>query len=233
MAAVIAHEVKNPLAGIRGAVQVIGSRLPQASKEFSVIGEVVARIDALNDLVHELLLFARPPKPRPAPLDVSLLVAVTVSLLANDPALSSIRVEVEGSAPPIAGDAEMLKIVFMNLLINGAQAMGGTGTLRVSVLPSAPACRIDFVDAGSGISPEIREKIFTPFLTTKARGSGLGLSISKRFIEAHHGTIEINCPADGGTIVTVWLPLARTSADGFMGGRTVLGPAEERDEELT
>jgi signal transduction histidine kinase len=148
-----------------------------------------------------------------------------VGLLANDPALSRIRVEVDGSAPPIVGDAELLKIVFMNLLINGAQAMGGTGTLRVAVLPSKSACRIDFMDTGSGISPEIREKIFTPFLTTKARGSGLGLSISKRFIEAHQGTIEVHCPAEGGTIVTVRLPLSGASAERLRGGGATLEPA--------
>jgi two-component system sensor kinase FixL len=207
MAAVIAHEVRNPLAGIRGAVQVIGSRLPPASKEVAVIGEVVARIDALNGLVQDLLLFARPPKPRPAPINVSLLIAVTVDLLTSDPALSGVRVEVEGSAPPIAADAEMLKIVFMNLMINGAQAMGGKGRIRVSVLASDSTCHIDFIDAGPGIAPEIRERIFTPFVTTKARGTGLGLATSKRFVEAHHGTIHIDCPAGGGTTVTVRLPL--------------------------
>jgi two-component system sensor kinase FixL len=207
MAAVIAHEVKNPLAGIRGAVQVIGSRLPQASSEVAVVGEIVARIDALNRLVQELLLFARPPQPKPVPLDVGSLIATTVHLLASDPAQRGVRVEIEGGAPPIVGDAEMLKIVFLNLLINGAQAMAGQGCLRVSIQSSDVACRIEFIDAGPGIAPELRDKVFAPFFTTKARGSGLGLPTSRRFIEAHEGTLEIDCPTDGGTTVTVHLPL--------------------------
>jgi two-component system sensor kinase FixL len=214
MAAVIAHEVKNPLAGIRGAVQVIGSRLPDASKDGDVVREVIARIDALNGLVQDLLMFARPPKPRPSPLDVSLLIAVTGDLLTNDPLLRNIRVDIQGAAPPVLGDAEILKIVFMNLLLNGAQAMGGHGTLRVAVATQDQMCRIDFADAGPGIPSDIREKLFTPFLTTKARGSGLGLVTSRRFIEAHHGSLVVDCPAGGGTIATVTLPLAQAASSG-------------------
>ncbi len=208
MAAVIAHEVKNPLAGIRGAVQVIGTRLPDASRDGEVVGEVIARIDALNGLVQDLLMFARPPKPRPSPFDVSLLLAVTANLLANDPTVAQIRVDVQGMSPPVLGDAEMVKIVFLNLLINGAQAMGGRGTLHVTSASGEGRCRIDFADAGPGIAPEIRDKLFTPFVTTKARGSGLGLVTSRRFIEAHGGSLVVDCPAGGGTVATVTLPLA-------------------------
>src|SRR5204863_216929 len=103
MAAVIAHEVKNPLAGIRGAIQVIGGRLPAGSRDAAVTKEIVARIDGLNDLMKDLLLFARPPQPHPAPLSVADLVISTANLLAEDPALSRVRVDIEGSAPPIMG----------------------------------------------------------------------------------------------------------------------------------
>ena len=88
MAALIAHEVKNPLAGIRGAVQVIGGRLPPESRDAAVAKEIVARIDGLNDLVKDLLLFARPPQPRPQLVDVASLVTSTASLLADDPGLA-------------------------------------------------------------------------------------------------------------------------------------------------
>ena len=209
MAAVIAHEVKNPLAGIRGAVQVIGSRLPDASRDGEVIREVIARIDALNGLVQDLLMFARPPKPRPSPLDVSLLIAVTADLLTNDPLLRDVRVDIQGTVPPVLGDAEMLKIVFLNLLLNGAQAMGGQGTLHVNITASDQGCRIDFADAGPGIPLEVRDRMFTPFLTTKARGSGLGLVTSRRFIESHQGSLVVDCPVTGGTVATVTLPLAQ------------------------
>jgi signal transduction histidine kinase len=208
MAAVIAHEVKNPLAGIRGAVQVIGDRFPADSREAAVVGEVMSRIDTLNGLIQDLLLFARPPRPRPAPVDVSPLVVTTAELLSADPALSGVRIDVEGSAPPLAADAELLKIVFLNLLVNSAHAMRGKGRIRVVIDVEGARGRVSVADAGPGIPAEIRERIFTPFFTTKSRGTGLGLPTAKRLVEAHHGTIRVECPPGGGTTVTVELPLA-------------------------
>jgi signal transduction histidine kinase len=208
MAAVIAHEVKNPLAGIRGAVQVIGGRLEQGSREAGVVGEILSRIDTLNRLIQDLLLFARPPQPKPAPVEVVPIVMMTAELLGADPAWSGVRIDVEGSAPPLAADAELLKIVFLNLFVNSAQAMRGEGSIQVSIGVANERCRIAVADAGPGIAPDIREKIFTPFFTTKSRGTGLGLATAKRLVEAHHGTIAIDCPHAGGTIVTVHLPLA-------------------------
>lgn len=223
MAAVVAHEVKNPLAGIRGAVQVIGSRLPRDSKDAAIAGEIVARIDTLNGLMQDLLLFARPPQPKPRPTEVSLLVATTADLLSRDSAIGAIRVEIEGSAPPIQADPELLKVVFLNLLINAAHAMGGRGRILVSVTSTGTLCHVTFIDGGPGISPDIRDKIFTPFFTTKARGTGLGLATAKRFVEAHRGTIRIDCPPGGGTTVTVELPLAEGSAVGATGGSVLEG----------
>jgi signal transduction histidine kinase len=101
----------------------------------------------------------------------------------------------------------MLTIVFQNLLINSAHAMKGKGRIRVSVATIDSACQVAFVDSGPGIPSDIREKIFTPFFTTKSRGSGLGLPTAKRLIEAHNGQIAIDCPPAGGTSVLVRLPL--------------------------
>jgi two-component system sensor kinase FixL len=206
MAAVIAHEVKNPLAGVRGAIQVIGSRLPRDSKDAGMVKEIVARIDALNELMQDLLLFARPPHPRPALVEVASVVRMTAELLKSNPDLRNVSVAVEGTAPPIPADPDLLKIVFENLLVNGAQAMGATGTLRVSIDVSGDMCRITFRDTGPGIPSEVRDRIFTPFFTTKARGTGLGLPTAKRLVEAHRGAIAIACPPEGGTIVTIQLP---------------------------
>ncbi len=100
MAAVIAHEVKNPLAGVRGAIQVIGARLPKESKDAAIVKEIVARIDALSGLMQDLLLFARPPQPKPEPVDLAALVTMTADLLSGDPARKEIEMIVEGSAPP-------------------------------------------------------------------------------------------------------------------------------------
>ena len=91
-------------------------------------------------------------------------------------------------------------------MVNGAHAMRGEGRIKVSVETVDGECRIAFKDNGPGIPPEIREKIFTPFFTTKSRGTGLGLPTAKRLIEAHRGTIDVQCPVGGGTTVIVQLP---------------------------
>jgi two-component system sensor kinase FixL len=207
MAAVIAHEVKNPLAGIRGAIQVIGGRLPKDSRDAVVVREIVSRIDALNELMKDLLLFARPPQPHPTLVDVAALIRTTADLLSSDPALKGITVDILGAVPPLPADAELLKIVFQNLLVNGAQAMQGRGAMQVTLEPLDGMCRVTLRDSGPGIPDDVREKIFTPFFTTKARGTGLGLATAKRIIEAHGGSIAVHCPPGGGTTVEVGLPL--------------------------
>jgi two-component system sensor kinase FixL len=206
MAAVIAHEVKNPLAGVRGAIQMIGTRLQPGSKDAAMVKEILSRVDALSDLMKDLLLFARPPSPRFSPVDVRRLIALTVDLLSEDPAFRNIRVEVTGNAGAVDGDAELLKIVFLNLLVNGAQAMDGRGTIEVAIECRDRSCRIAFRDHGPGISAEMRAKVFVPFFTTKARGSGLGLPTAKRIVEAHHGTISFDTAPAGGTSVVIDLP---------------------------
>lgn len=207
MAAVIAHEVRNPLAGIRGAIQVIASRMPPESRDTMMAREVIARVDTLNELIQDMLLFARPPQPRPAAVDLAPLVTTTVDLLSGDPALKDVRVRIDGTAPVIVADAELLKIVFQNLLINGAHAMKGAGEIQVSLSAAGGGCQVAFADRGPGIPPDIREQIFTPFFTTKARGTGLGLPTARRLVEAHRGTLSIDCPLSGGTTVTIRLPL--------------------------
>jgi two-component system, LuxR family, sensor kinase FixL len=207
MAAVIAHEVKNPLAGIRGAMQVLAGRATPEGVPPQILKEIIGRIDALDQMMKDLLLFARPPQPRRVRTDVVPLVEMTASLLSQDPSLREVHIEVGGSAPPVSADPDMLKIVFQNLMINGAHAMKGKGRIRVAIDTVDSTCQIAFIDNGPGIPEEIRDKIFTPFFTTKSRGSGLGLPTTKRLIEAHHGGVAIDCPAAGGTTVTVSLPL--------------------------
>jgi signal transduction histidine kinase len=172
-----------------------------------ILNEIVTRIDALDQMMKDLLLFARPPKPKRAPVDLVPLVKTTASLLATDPALREVDIDVEGTAPLVSADADMLRVVFQNLFINSAHAMQGKGRIRVAVEPVDTTCQIAFIDAGPGIPPDIREKIFTPFFTTKTRGSGLGLPTVKRLIEAHNGQVAIDCPPAGGTTVVLRLPM--------------------------
>jgi two-component system sensor kinase FixL len=207
MAAVLAHEIRNPLAGIRGAMQVLGAREESSATDKNITKEIIARVDTLTALMQDMLLFARPPRPRPGPVDLASLLATTVDLLSRDPAVKGVSVQIEGSAPRVLADAELLKIVFQNLLINGAQAMGGHGDLRVRLGAIDGMGSVAFADRGPGIPPDIREKIFTLFFTTKVRGTGLGLPTAKRLVEAQHGRISIDCPTVGGTTVTVHLPI--------------------------
>jgi PAS domain S-box-containing protein len=211
MAAVLAHEVKNPLAGIRGAIQVVGTRMPPDNAITPVLKEIIARIDSLDGMMKDLLLFARTPKPRLEPTAVAPLVTATADLLRQDPTFREIEIEVNGSAPPIPADADMLKIVFQNLLLNSAHAMQGKGRIRVHISAADNSCDIAFVDSGPGIPVDVRPKIFVPFFTTKSRGSGLGLATVKRLIDAHGGEVVIDCPPGGGTTATVRLPLKASS----------------------
>ena len=213
MAAVVAHEVKNPLAGIAGAIQVIGGRLPEGSGERAIVGEILARIRALNATVEDLLLFARPRAPRPGPLPLRSLVEAMMPLLAKDPQTAGVRVESQVEDVALWGDSEMLKPVLLNILINGAQAMGGQGSIRIGSRCGAGVCEISVADGGPGIAAELRERVFEPFFTTKHRGTGLGLSIARRVMEAHGGSIRLECPEAGGTTVTLSLPMHRAAGD--------------------
>ena len=208
MAAVIAHEVKNPLTAVRGAVQVIGSRLPPDSRDRPITKEIVARLDALNGLIQDLLMFARAPHPKIAPLDLTTVIRVVADLLAGDPALAGVRVVVSGAARPVHGDAELLKIVLQNLIINAGQAMSGTGDVQATFANRGARIALTIADQGPGISAEARSKLFQPFHTTKPRGTGLGLATAKRLMEVQGGSISIDCPPSGGTAVTIELPQA-------------------------
>lgn len=211
MAAVIAHEVKNPLTAVRGAIEVVGGRLPADSRDAPVIKEVIARIDALNALIQDLLLFARPPQPRLREVEITGLLRMIVELLSQDPAFHGVAVSITGEPVTVNADPELLKIVFQNLLINAAQAMHGNGRTEVSVERAGADLQIAVADTGPGIPPEVRQQLFKPFFTTKARGTGLGLSTAKRLLDAHGGTIAVDCPATGGTVVTLRLPTGNGS----------------------
>jgi PAS domain S-box-containing protein len=209
MAAVVAHEVKNPLAGIRGALQVISARMPGESRDRAVVGDILARLDSLNEMVHDLLVFARPRAPRMARVPIGPLIEATALLLKRDPHLAHVDVLVHGGQQTVEADSELLQIVCSNLLLNAAQAMGGEGTVTVSVERNDGRCDLIFHDTGPGMPPEVRERMYEPFFTTKHRGTGLGLSTAKRLVEQHHGEMRAECPPGGGTIVTVSLPAGR------------------------
>jgi signal transduction histidine kinase len=206
MAAVVAHEVKNPLAAIKGALQIIGGRMTDGSRDRAIVGDIVARVDSLNDIVQDLLVFARPREPQLTPVALAEIVENTSALVRRDPTYASLSIELSGSNPVVQADVEQLRTVFLNLLLNAAQATGATGRVRISIGADDLAATVVIADNGPGIPGEVRAKIFEPFFTTKHRGTGLGLPTARRVVERHHGTVEIECPPSGGTVVTVTLP---------------------------
>jgi two-component system sensor kinase FixL len=212
MAAVVAHEVKNPMAAIRAAVQTLGSQLPPQPSNRDVVQQIVTRIDALSDLMHELLLFARPPQPRSAPIAIEALLSSTAEFLKSDPVLSGVEISVDGDAPQVVADAELLKIVFLNVMMNSAQAMSGNGRIDVEIGARDGACEIAISDSGPGVPEEARDKVFMPFFTTKRKGTGLGLATAKRLVEAHEGTIALTAAPGGGARVMVRLPISARAA---------------------
>jgi two-component system sensor kinase FixL len=212
MAAVIAHEVKNPLAAVRGAVQVIGSRLPAKTSDAAIVTEVLARIDGLNDLIQDLLVFARPPAPKPQRVDLQALLGSVIALLKRDPALADLDISVAGEVPHALADPNLMKIVLQNLLINAAQAQQGRGRVRVALGRAERFNAIEIADSGPGIPAEIRAALFRPFKTTKARGTGLGMATAKRLIESQDGQIAVECPEAGGTRITLTIPVAPAGA---------------------
>ena len=213
MAAVVAHEVRNPLAGIRGAMQVLGRRLPDASAEQSVIIEVIKRIDTLNEIVHDLLQFARPHQPVLKQFPASSLIAGTISLLREDPRFADVGLDVSVEDVQIVADSEQLKLVLVNLLINAAEAMAGRGVIRLSVRTVPGWHELRVIDQGPGISPEARNHLFEPFFTTKHRGTGLGLPTARRILGNHGGALEFDCPPGSGTTAIVRLPIGKGSSE--------------------
>jgi signal transduction histidine kinase len=229
MAAGLAHEIRNPLGAIKGAAQFLqpmtapdaastehGAPTPEAREFLSVIVEEANR---LNRVVSQFLDYARPYRGEPATLDVNEVVRKTVPLVSPQhvegvPATPiEISVSLADDLPRVKADAEQLRQVFLNLAINGVQAMPQGGRLTISTAlrksvrrASGAFVEIRFRDLGSGIQPQDLKNLFIPFFTTKEKGTGLGLPISQRIIENHGGVIEVRSRVGQGSTFTVVLP---------------------------
>ena len=199
--------MKNPLAAIKGALQIIGGRMTEGNRDRAIVGDIIARVDSLNDIVQDLLVFARPREPQLAPVPLENLLESTSALVRRDPANAGLSIALSGANPVVHADGEQLRTVFLNLLLNAAQATSGRGHVRVSIASDDLSATVAVADDGPGIPDEIRARIFEPFFTTKHRGTGLGLPTARRVVERHRGTIEVDCPPSGGTVVTVTLPV--------------------------
>lgn len=206
MAAVVAHEVKNPLAGIAGVIQVLRGRQPKDTPEHQVMGDVLARIDALVETLQDLLLFARPRELRLQEVPLNELLAETSRLLVADPRAQDVKVEMPHTECRIKVDVDYMREALLNIYLNAAQAMNGKGEIRTEFHDEEGYCGIRIADSGPGMPEDVRRRVFEPFFTTKGRGTGLGLALVKRVVERHGGEVSIECPESGGTIVTLSIP---------------------------
>lgn len=208
MAAVVAHEVRNPLAGIRGGAQFIASRVGADSEAADIARAIVSRVDSLNALVEDMLVYSRHRELRAVPIHVGDFFADLVASARQDPATSEIDFLIGGAEGlNVSGDLDQLRIVFNNLLLNAVQATSGRGRIEFHALELADRkIALSVSDTGAGIAEEARERVFEPFFTTKLRGTGLGLPTARRFVEAHGGALELMDRPGGGTIARVTLP---------------------------
>jgi two-component system sensor kinase FixL len=199
LAAVLAHEVRNPLAAVSGAIQMLREQLPNADDR-DVIDEIVRRLDSLGLLMNDLLLYARPPRPHLVRFDLGDLLDDVGGLLSVDPAWRHVVIARPSSASiEVSADPELLKMAIQNLMLNAMQAIDGRGTVRLDVEHRDGFALIDVTDAGPGIAPDILARLFTPFFTTKARGTGLGLATSRRIAESLGGGVEVLTTSEAGT----------------------------------
>jgi len=211
MAAVVAHEVRNPLAGIKGAMQILMSRRDADDRDLPVMRDIVTRIDSLSELINDLMVFARPRPPRLAVVDLRPLVLDAISIVKRDAAADAIDVVLSGDDVSVTADTDMIRAAVLNLLLNAVQATAADGRIEVTLGSGAGSVAIQIRDNGSGIPTELRDQVFEPFFTTKARGGGLGLPIARRTAELHGGSLTLHEADGGGTIATLTLPARATA----------------------
>ena len=216
-AANLAHEIKNPLSGMRGAAQLLSRRIsdPGHTEYLEVI---MKEADRLNTILNGMLDFARPARLRKKPFNIHKALD-SVAFLLSDSSGSVFIKSYDPSIPDISGDENQLKQVFLNLVKNAKEALSQGGVVHLTtraitefhLVEGGSAGRmvsIEIKDNGCGIKPADMEKIFTPFFTTKQKGSGLGMAITLKIVKEHGGHLKIDSNPGKGTAVTVYLPLA-------------------------
>jgi PAS domain S-box-containing protein len=210
LAAIVAHEVRNPLAGVRGSLQILATRLPHDMRGREIFGAMVERLDTLAARVRDILLFAgaRNARLQPVTLQPILRDAIGSAAAANPdlppPALS-------GPDPTVVADPEMLRELLLNLVMNACQASRAATSEPVCVQVAVVdgGCRIDVLDRGAGIDPALLHRIFEPFFTTRHGGTGLGLAIVKRLADLQGADVSLGEREGGGARACLTLPLHR------------------------
>ncbi len=214
LAAGLAHEIRNPLAGIAGVVEIIGRDLPASSPARAVVKEVRQEVMQINRIVSDLLECARPRPPETRLSDLHATVEHAVMFSRQQALSKSIDIEFHHDPLPleVEHDSNQINQVLLNLLLNSIQSIDHSGKITVKTERHGTLAAVAITDTGRGIAPEHLPHIFRPFYTTKGNGTGLGLSLARRIVEEHGGRVEVNSTLGQGSTFTVFLPLRRASA---------------------
>ena len=219
LAAGAAHEIRNPLTAIRSTIQYLSKDFSADPVKSEMVTELISEVERINKIVQGLLSFARPSDLNTSDINIEQLINQTLLLVTNTLRKQNVEVEFEyfTDNTTIQGDAEQLKQVFLNIILNAVEAMGKnpperSRTLIISIEKGTPIKThsryliISFEDSGKGIEQKNIENVFNPFFTTKEEGTGLGLAICYGIINRHEGEIEVKSVPDKGTCINIKLP---------------------------
>jgi two-component system NtrC family sensor kinase len=216
MAATVAHEINNPLAGVYTYTRLIIRRLSEGKtseadikKLIDQLGVMAREVERATNIVLNLLDFTRPKEPAKAPTQVNKVVDESLQVLTAALTLHDVRItKALGEVPEVKADAAQIKQVFLNILTNACEAMrqGGELTIRSRPGPTPGSVAVEFTDTGPGIPADVLPKIFDPFVSTKDKGTGLGLAVAYDLVSRHGGKLEVTSAVGEGTCMTVVLP---------------------------
>lgn len=205
MSATIAHEIRNPLGGIRGFASFLEQDLPADDPRQRFVKKIMQGIQTLEHTINDLLEYARPIVLKQEIKPLCEVIRASLEFLTYDKKNISILVE----CPPeikIYADINRIKQVFTNIIMNSIQSISSRGEIRIKGAMENKFVRIEIQDNGCGIKPEVLPKIFSPFFSTKERGTGLGLALCAKIVEAHGGQIKAESTVGKGTTIIIWLP---------------------------